>query len=140
MKYLTLFILVVFATNLYANEEKIREYAYSNTIDDILGCSAYYLIVAEGLERKNNSSYEKVRNLSRVLILMAAHLGKEINIKPGVIDSKLLTQRDYQIKIIDGNYINLTLLNDEYEDRCIEWYDDNFQARIFYWAEKYPNS
>ncbi len=133
-------ILILLSFNLYANEEKIREYAYLNTIDDILGCSAYYLIVAEGLERKNDSSYEKVRNLSRVLILMAAHLGKDINIKQGVIDSKLFAQRDYQIKIIDGNFANLTLLNDEYKDRCIEWYDDNFQARIFYWAEKYPNS
>ena len=70
---------------------------------------------------------------------MAIYLGEDINIKPGVIDSKFIAQRDSQIRIIDGNYGNLTLLNDVYEDKCIEWYEDDFKSRILNCVQEYPN-
>ena len=138
MKILTT-VLIFISFNLNANEEKLREWAYINTIDDMLGCSAYYFISAIGLQRANNSEHEQVMNHSDKLAFMAAFLAENIDIKKETLDSKLKLHINNQLKIIDNNYNNLSLLTIEYLEPCVDWFNDNFKSRILYWVQKYPN-
>ena len=81
MKILLSLIFLFFSLSAKANEEKMKEWTYSNTIDDILACSAYYFISAMGLERAKNPESTEVMNHSNKLAFMAAYLGEDINLK-----------------------------------------------------------
>ncbi len=137
MRYFFILMVLFFSLSAKANEEKMKEWTYSNTIDDILACSAYYFISAMGLERAKNPESTEVMNHSDKLAFMAAYLGEDINLKQKVIDSKFKLHLDNQLKIIDNDYNNLSLLIVEYNETCQNWYNDNFKTRILFWTEDY---
>ena len=137
MKILLSLIFLFFYFSEKADEAKMEEWTYINTIDDILSCSTYYFISAMGLERAKDSNSAKVMKHSDELTFMAAYLGEGINLKKETIDSKLELHLKEQLSIIDNDYKNLSLLIVKYAENCKDWYNDNFKTRMLFWVDEY---
>ena len=137
MKFLIALIILTYSFFINAGELEKKELIYSNLMDDIIACSTYYSISAEGLKRAKNPEAEAIMNLSNRFGIMALNVAKEINLKEETIQSKFKLHSNNQLKILDYDYKNLSLLILEYNEKCVSWLSDEFQSRLIFWTEDY---
>tara|TARA_Y100000590_G_C15223283_1_gene827098 strand:+ start:148 stop:594 length:447 start_codon:yes stop_codon:yes gene_type:complete len=129
------FILIFFTSNsiIANNLNDAEKWIYSNVIDDMIICNTYFLIASEGLERSGHDEAEVLKKIYDELFFITYQFSKKINLQDEALMSKFESSRDQQLKLMDYDYVNLSLLTDKYGTSCKESFEDQFNARLHFW-------
>ena len=116
------------SASIYGYDE---ERAFANLASDFAQCSAYYIIVAEGIKRTGNEeSAKKALEASERAYDYAV---KFSNIK--VTEARIQLAFDEQRKEMDHNYSNFSILILKYGEMCKKALESP-ERRLNYWLKK----
>jgi len=108
-----------------------EERAENNYSHELVDCAAYYDIGAEGARRTghNNEAIVIKKGSDRALDIARKYS------RDDVISARYNMAIEDHIKLIDGNYSNLSLLIVKYKDICKKAIEDP-NGRLNYWKQK----
>jgi hypothetical protein len=108
-----------------------EETARNNFSSELVECAAYYDISAEGIRRTGNlEAAARVEATAKSALDMARRYSRD-----DVVLARYKLSMEDQIKTIDGNYSNLSLLMLKYKDICKQALETP-QVRLNYWEKK----
>jgi hypothetical protein len=132
-------LLLFFPVGLSANtsDEVRKEWVYVNLIDDITMCSSFYFISYENLTNAKVEEANQFLEITKILMDRARHVGKQIDLKDKAIDNKFKKHLKIQVEMIDSKAKNISILTDEFGEKCRIWIEGNFENRVDFWANEW---
>ena len=122
------------------NADEKLDYVFSNLQMDFSDCYAYYKISEEGVKRSKSkikdNAEKKLGEAAQLAMDGAFLIGEKINMKPEAMTSRIKLSIDDMYNKIDGDYVNISILIDEYGYLCRDLINDT-KSRIEYWKNRY---
>jgi len=133
MKLLTAAFTLLFLLTLAPLDARTadEETARNNFASELVECAAYFDICAEGIRRTGNlEGAVKAEAAAKSALDIA-----RIYSRDDVVLARYKLAMEHQIKTIDGNYANLSLLIVKYKDICKQALETP-EVRLNYWKKK----
>ena len=118
-------------------EEKRAEYVLLNMQQDYLSCYSFYKIGAEYVRKSNGeaSIIEGIEKSSDTSLKLAHETGEIIGLATDEMSKKVKFEMKTQLKLIDNNFNNASLLIERYAQTC-KILIENKKERISFWEKK----
>ena len=106
-------------------------------VHEMVQCSVFYSILGQGKDAEGNSvqSLAKFQGLSESLILRAADLSKDIEMKNESLIAIMERERTQMAEKINYDAVNISILMKEYGQHC-KSVVENPTDRMIYWMNK----
>ena len=121
-------------------EEKRAKYVLLNMQQDYTTCYAFYKIGAEYVRKTKGepSIIEGIEKSSDTSLKLAHETGEIIGMTSDKMSSKVKTEIQIQLDIIDNNFNNASALLEKYAQTCKNLIE-NKKERITFWENKASN-
>ena len=121
-------------------EEKRAKYVLLNMQQDYTTCYAFYKIGAEYVRKTKGepSIIEGIEKSSDTSLKLAHETGEIIGMTSDKMSSKVKTEIQIQLDIIDNNFNNASALLEKYAQTCKNLIE-NKKERISFWENKASN-
>jgi len=140
LKIITLILLINNPAFAQTKEEKRAKYVLLNMQQDYITCYAFYKIGAEYVRKTKGepSIIEGIEKSSDTSLKLAHETGEIIGMTSDKMSSKVKTEIQIQLDIIDNNFNNASALLEKYAQTCKNLIE-NKKERISFWENKASN-
>ena len=139
-KTLNIIILsLLLANGAYAQtkEEKRAKYVLINMQQDYLACYTFYKIGAEYVRKTNgdNNIIDGIEKSSDISLKLVHETGEIMGMTKEEMSSKVKSEMNKQLKLIDNNFSKASILLKKYAKKCKNLIE-NKKKRISFWEEQ----
>jgi hypothetical protein len=121
-------------------EEKRAQFILLNMQQDYITCYSFYKIGAEYVKKSNgdNSIIQEIEKSANTSLKLAHETGEIMDMTTNNMSKKVKSEIKNQLKLIDNNFNNASILLEKYAKQCKKIIEDKKQ-RISFWEKKTKN-
>ena len=140
LKIIILSLLLANVAYAETKEEKRAEYVLLNMQQDYITCYAFYKIGAEYVRKSKGkpSIIEGIEKSSDTSLKLVHETGEIMGITSAEMSSKVKTEMQNQLDLIDNDFNNASVLLEKYAQTCKNLIE-NKKERISFWEKKASN-